>query len=55
VHLPGGPLVIEWRESDDHILMTGATEIEYEGALDLADLTFRRTGPGDTPILEVVR
>jgi len=28
VHLPGGPLAIEWRESDDHVYMTGpAVEI----------------------------
>ncbi len=35
VTLPGGPLHIEWRESDDHILMTGPVELEYEGKLDL--------------------
>lgn len=29
VHLPGGPLEIEWR-ADDHILMTGPVELEYE-------------------------
>jgi diaminopimelate epimerase len=28
VHLPGGDLNIEWRESDDQVLMTGpATEV----------------------------
>ncbi len=54
VHLPGGPLHIEWRASDDHIIMTGATEIEYEGALDMSDLSHRRTAPGDRPHLEVV-
>jgi diaminopimelate epimerase len=32
VTLPGGPLDIEWRE-DDHILMTGPAELEYEGEL----------------------
>jgi diaminopimelate epimerase len=37
IELPGGPLDIHWRESDDHILMTGATELEYVGELDLAD------------------
>jgi diaminopimelate epimerase len=55
VNLPGGPLAIEWRESDDHILMTGDTEIEYEGALDRQTLAFEKTAPGDRPILEVVR
>ena len=33
VTLPGGDLQIEWR-SDDHILMTGPSELEYEGQLD---------------------
>ena len=35
VTLPGGPLHIEWREADDHILMTGPAELEYEGKLDI--------------------
>ncbi len=29
--LPGGDLIIEWRERDDHVLMTGPAEFEYEG------------------------
>jgi diaminopimelate epimerase len=33
VTLPGGPLGIEWR-ADDHIIMTGPAEFEYEGLLD---------------------
>jgi diaminopimelate epimerase len=55
VNLPGGPLLIEWREADDHILMTGDTEIEFEGVLERETLTYSRTGPGDRPILEVVK
>jgi diaminopimelate epimerase len=31
VTLPGGDLVIEWREADDHVLMTGPVELEHEG------------------------
>ena len=31
VTLPGGPLVIEWRQDNDHVLMTGPWELEYEG------------------------
>ena len=31
VTLPGGDLIIEWRESDGHVLMTGPTELEHEG------------------------
>jgi diaminopimelate epimerase len=36
VTLPGGDLVIEWRESDDHVLMTGPVEYEHEGRFDPA-------------------
>ena len=36
ITLPGGDLVIEWRASDDHVLMTGATELEHEGFLSPA-------------------
>ena len=32
--LPGGRLTIEWRERDDHVLMTGPAELEYEGRFD---------------------
>jgi diaminopimelate epimerase len=32
--LPGGELVIEWRASDDHVLMTGPVEFEFEGRFD---------------------
>ena len=31
--LPGGPLLIHW-DQDDHILMTGPTELEYTGMID---------------------
>ena len=31
VTLPGGDLKIEWRESDDHVLMTGPVAYEYSG------------------------
>lgn len=34
VTLPGGELTIEWRESDDHVLMTGPAAFEYEGRFD---------------------
>ena len=33
VELPGGELEIEWREDDDHVLMTGPIEVEFTGAL----------------------
>ncbi len=31
VSLPGGDLMIDWRESDGHVLMTGPVELEHEG------------------------
>ncbi|MBV9430198.1 MAG: diaminopimelate epimerase [Hyphomicrobiales bacterium] len=31
VTLPGGDLRIEWRERDDHVLMTGPVTLEHEG------------------------
>ncbi|MBM3527770.1 MAG: diaminopimelate epimerase [Alphaproteobacteria bacterium] len=36
VSLPGGDLLIEWRERDDHVLMTGPVEFEFEGRFDPA-------------------
>ncbi|MEA2881990.1 MAG: diaminopimelate epimerase [Bradyrhizobium sp.] len=36
VTLPGGELGIEWRERDDHVLMTGTATFEYEGRFDPA-------------------
>ncbi len=31
--LPGGELWIDWRERDDHVLMTGAVAVEFTGRL----------------------
>ena len=36
VSLPGGDLTIAWRDADDHVLMTGPTEFEFEQLLDAA-------------------
>ena len=33
VDLPGGPLHIEWRESDNHIYMTGPAELAFSGSV----------------------
>ena len=33
VSLPGGDLLIEWREGDGHILMTGPYALDFEGTL----------------------
>ncbi|MGH6763354.1 MAG: diaminopimelate epimerase [Phyllobacterium sp.] len=35
VTVPGGPLLIEWRD-DDHVIMTGPAEWEFSGVLDPA-------------------
>jgi diaminopimelate epimerase len=34
IALPGGELAIDWRERDDHVLMTGTASFEYEGRFD---------------------
>jgi diaminopimelate epimerase len=34
VTVPGGDLAIEWRQSDDHVLMTGPVEYERAGHFD---------------------
>jgi diaminopimelate epimerase len=34
--LPGGDLVVEWRESDGHVLMTGPFALDFEGTLPAA-------------------
>jgi diaminopimelate epimerase len=36
VTLPGGELLIEWREGDRHILMTGPYALDFEGILPAA-------------------
>jgi diaminopimelate epimerase len=36
VSLPGGELMIEWRQKDDHVLMTGSVELEFNGRFDSA-------------------
>ena len=34
VELPGGPLEIEWRESDSRVIMTGPAELVFYGEID---------------------
>jgi diaminopimelate epimerase len=41
--LPGGELQIEWRASDDHVLMTGPVAFEFEGRFDAA--LFEKAAP----------
>jgi diaminopimelate epimerase len=36
VSLPGGDLTVEWREGDDHVLMTGPVAYEHKGRFDAA-------------------
>lgn len=42
VHVPGGPLGIEWRD-DDHVMMTGPAEWEFDGNFDPATGAWERT------------
>jgi len=41
VELDGGVLAIEWRESDDHMLMTGPAMLSFEGDVDISALERR--------------
>jgi diaminopimelate epimerase len=41
VIVPGGPLVIEWRD-DDHVIMTGPAEWEFSGSFDPATGAWQR-------------
>lgn len=34
VTLPGGDLMVTWRESDNHVILTGPVELEFEATLD---------------------
>jgi len=43
VILPGGTLTINWRASDDHVMMTGPVETEFRGVIDRATLDYRIT------------
>jgi diaminopimelate epimerase len=35
VELPGGPLEIHWRESDNKIIMTGPAELVFAGEIKM--------------------
>ncbi len=43
IHLPGGDLTIEWRATDDHVLMTGAAAEVFTADVDL-DQLYAATG-----------
>jgi len=38
IGLPGGTLLIDWRDSDDHVLMTGPAELAFRGEIPLPAL-----------------
>lgn len=42
VNVPGGPLSIEWRERDNHVIMTGPAQWEWSGTVDPATGAFER-------------
>lgn len=39
VHLPGGDLLIEWSQDDQHVYMTGPAEQVFQGSIDLQQIT----------------
>ena len=43
--LPGGDLAIEWRQTDDHVLMTGPVEFEHKGRFDAQQLAAEGAAP----------
>ena len=49
VTLPGGDLSIEWRESDDHVLMTGPVEYEHRRPLRCRRCSPSRRGMRQSP------
>jgi len=46
VTLPGGDLTVEWREADDHVLMTGPVQYEHKGRFDAALFAAAGAGAG---------
>src|SRR5262245_38473236 len=45
VTLPGGDLSVEWRERDDHVIMTGPVEYEFDGRFDPALFAAQQAAP----------
>jgi diaminopimelate epimerase len=46
ITLPGGDLDIEWRERDNHVLMTGPVQFEYEGTFPAELFAAAEAGQG---------
>ena len=44
ISLPGGDLIIHWRDADDHVEMTGLVEVEFSRVLDAATFTGAHDG-----------
>lgn len=44
ITMPGGDLVLEWREADGHVLMTGPVATSFTGELDLSAYGPSRSG-----------
>jgi diaminopimelate epimerase len=47
VSLPGGDLLIHWREADDHVIMTGPVATDFLGQIEWPTLDWRITATGD--------
>jgi len=48
VHLNGGDLRIEWRENDDHVMMTGTAEEVFSGTIEVPPSEHPSDGAGAT-------
>lgn len=48
VILPGGTLVINWREEDNHVMMTGPVETEFKGVIERPTMAWRITETGSS-------
>ena len=35
VHLPGGDLLIEWQQGDNHVIMSGPAVLVFKGEIEL--------------------
>jgi diaminopimelate epimerase len=49
VEMEGGELVVEWRESDNHVLLSGPVEVEFTGRIPTLEEPTPEPAPTFTP------
>jgi diaminopimelate epimerase len=49
IETEGGELIVEWRESDDHVLLTGPVEVEFTGRLPSLNPPTAEPGQEEAP------